>query len=219
MEILSESYRMLFRRRPMYISASSKSIQGELHAVDGVENQDSSFISLQPSRGAYKNFRSNLRGCKPRAAGLYAFGVFDGHGPQGEFVSALAAQRMKDAVERLMVPSQHLDLVQVAKQAFSEVACTINGSNYSSDSGTTGSIVLIRDDDLVFANVGDSSALLMSRAGLVSKKRARHMTPVHRAADENEANRIRAMGGFIREGYVVDEQAKNVSISSLFVYQ
>lgn len=193
---------------PPIIRGSHLSETGVLHQADGIPNQDSAFKVMRPDLKAYRTLdKSPELSCAP---GTFLAGVFDGHGQQGEFASALAAERMSFAIERMLTDDENADLETVVRKAFREVAAALNSASCGIDSGTTASIALVKDGDLVIGNVGDSKVLLLSDNGL-GRVCTRYASPMHRPTDEKEAARIIAAGGQVMEGYVVDEGAKNVS--------
>lgn len=198
-------------RKPPVIRGGRLSVTGLLHRADGVPNQDSVFKLMRPKLDAHRTPEKNANQlCAP---GIFVAGVFDGHGPQGESASALAAERMSFAIDRMLMDDEKADLEKVVRQAFKEVAAALNSAPCGIGSGTTGSVALIKDGDLVIANVGDSKVLLLSDNG-IGKVCTRYASPMHRPTDEKEAARVVVAGGQVVEGYVVDKGAKNVSYNS-----
>lgn len=144
---------------------------------------------------------------------MFAVGVFDGHGPQGHTASSMAAETMQSSLERLLSDPKPKNLITIVKEAFEEVAMVLNADECSATSGSTGSVVVLKDDKVVFGNVGDSTVMLISKTRWGRKRTIRYESPKHRPTSEKEANRVLSSGGFIMNGYVVDEGAKNVRIT------
>lgn len=211
MQWLKNVLETVISRKPPVVRGGHLSVTGVLHRADGVPNQDSAFKLMRPSLNAHRNPENSPE--QVRTYGIFVVGVFDGHGPQGDFVSALAAERMSFAIDRMLVDDDKADLEKVVRQAFKEVATALNSAPCGIGSGTTGSVALIKDGDLVIANVGDSKVLLLSDNGL-GRVCTRYASPLHRPTDEKEAARVTEAGGQVIEGYVVDEGAKNVSYIS-----
>lgn len=198
--------------RPTVLKARTITQRGQLHIASGVENQDNAFSMMRPD---VKPFATKHKRAEPKqfgAPGVYAVGVFDGHGPRGGEASSLACERMEHAVDRLLTQADSPQLTEIARTAFQEISAALSLAACSEDSGTTGSIVLVRDDDVVVANVGDSAAVLISAGTKRGSKTARYVSPMHRPTDEAEAKRVVDTGGYIREGFVVDKEATKVCV-------
>lgn len=195
---------------PPRIRVAHMSIMGTLHAKDNTPNQDSAFRLLRPDVDRYRTERRSRRQTFVNAPGLFAVGVFDGHGPNGEIASNLAAERMSYAIDRLVTYDGNPDLVDVLRTAFREVAAALNSADCGLGSGTTGTVVILKDGDLVIGNVGDSQAILISSAGF-ARARVRYASPMHRPIDHKEACRIEAAGGYVVEGFVCDKAMLTVS--------
>jgi len=201
--------------RPTMLKSQYLSERGKLHVAGGVENQDSAFSMMRPEEKAFRRKRKRGELKEYGCPGVYAAGVFDGHGPRGGEASALAAERMEYAIDRLLSQPDPPELAEVARMAFKEIAAAVNSASCSGDSGTTGSVVLVREMEIVVAHVGDSSVLMISAATQRSSRMARYLSPAHRPTDENEAKRILQTGGYIREGFVVDKGATKVNTMQL----
>lgn len=191
------------------ISSSYASVIGQMHLADDIPNQDSACTTMRPDVKAFHTMRRRRN--PRRLPGVFLIGVFDGHGPQGEQASALASERMNFAIDRKLMDDQSADLETVVREAFEEVTAALNSAQCGTDSGTTASIAIVKDEQLVIANVGDSKVLLLSDNG-IGKVCSRYASPVHRPVNEDEAARIAAAGGRVLEGYVVDKEQKNVSL-------
>lgn len=181
-----------------------------MHVRDEIPNQDSSFVLHTPDDQP-NLFRRRSATERRGVRGLFAIGVFDGHGPRGHEASILAAERMKFALSRISSDRTDLTLEDVVKQAFRETAASLDSAPCSADSGTTGSVAVVRDDDVVVANVGDSTIYCVCRERWSRRPRTCYISPMHRPSDPAEAERVKTCGGRIQNDYVVDEHAKQVS--------
>lgn len=202
-------FRLMKRNQTPIIQAAKISVQGQAHIEDSIPNQDAAFhIVKPPTSTKSRRSKKGETGQQLHTFGIYATGVFDGHGPKGELASVLAAERMSDALHRIFSEEPDVDLEKAVEQAFSEVAATLNSAKCGEESGTTGSIAVIRDNDLVLAHVGDSAIVLVS-TGQFQKGRVKYTSPLHRPCEEREAIRIKEHGGCVIPGYVMDPAAKN----------
>lgn len=205
------------------VRGAASSITGKLHITDGIPNQDNSFILLGPDMKEYQRRLRTPRSQTPRssppnAPGVFAAAIFDGHGPQGDIASTLAVDRMKYALARHCSDKIMIPLSDILELAFKEVSAALNSAPCSSDSGTTGSVVLIREDDIAIANVGDSAVYFVSQSFWNRKQTVRHASRIHRPSDPQEAERIKAHGGHVQENYVVDSRAQSVSVHLTLVH-
>ena len=110
------------------------------------------------------------------------FGVCDGHGLSGHFVSAFVKKRLPqnltEALEAINDPKKsfeakdELAIRAAFKKTDQELISrrTKINCNYS---GTTVVTVMIKDDNLICANVGDSRAVLASYKPIEAKMTAR----------------------------------------------
>lgn len=192
------------------VRCAVNSVRGRMHDVDNIPNQDKTCIMHCPDEKV-----EHLRGPKTRAEtrgvnGLFGIGVFDGHGPRGHEASALAAERMKFAINRIWTDRRNLSLEDVVKIAFTEVAAALTSAQFCSNSGTTASVAVVHGEDVVVGNVGDSTIMFVSSASH-RHLRLRYQSRLHRPSDPEEAARIVSLGGRIQQGYVIDAGAKQVS--------
>lgn len=193
--------------RRAFIRAGTTSCIGKLHEADGIPNQDRSFTAIRPheTRQAKEDrFMTN---------GVHVIVVCDGHGVLGHIASGLAVASMKAALNRQFEAPQLLELDEIARTAFIDVASALDSASCSMDSGSTCSLVLVRGTEIVIAWVGDSSAAIISKDR--NKPSIRYITPSHRTSTEAEAERIIQHGGIIRDEYVIDQatESKGIAVS------
>lgn len=133
-------------------------------------------------------------------------GVFDGHGPFGHDVSHFVHNTLpfliisdlkfeKDplnTIRKAFRKTHHL-LEAAAEQMSNPIDCSL--------SGTTGTIVIHRENKLYIAHVGDSRAVLGRRViqGGRSNYLAYNLTEDHKPTTESEKARIISCGGEVRK--------------------
>ena len=114
------------------------------------------------------------------------------------------------AINRLLKDDNKFALNYILLKSFEEVAAALDSADCSKDSGTTASVVLLRNEDLAIANVGDSSVLVLAQHQWRRTRTIRFESMNHRPSNADELERIKAAGGRTYGNYVVDEEAKNV---------
>lgn len=203
----------LFRpkpRRKFDITAEVTTVTGSLHENDQVPNQDRAFRLLFPGkRLAAKKGIPGLASCD----GIFVMGVFDGHGEEGHKASALACSFAQETLQKLF-SSDYKDgnMQDYLRLTFELMSNLLFKDSCSDDSGTTATIAILYDSELVIGHVGDSCGIVISKNGY-SRPNARHVTPMHRTIYPTEASRIESAGGLIIDGYVVDKETRRKGIS------
>lgn len=169
-----------------------RSVTGKHHSQEGTPNQDFHFVARPPT-------------------GELIAGVFDGHGPEGHILSEKTACVMRNAILKRLDAGVSIRTMLTA--AFAETAGTISESKAANESGTTATVVVIRGHDCFIAYAGDSSAVLFSKdwRGTFAPK---FTTQTHRpGVSRTEDARIRAYGGVLYRGYVVDKVTRRKGIA------
>jgi serine/threonine protein phosphatase PrpC len=200
-------------RRKFAVSADALTVIGSLHTADGVPNQDASFTMTWPGVGLASRKR---QGRSPGATtdGIYGIGVFDGHGDAGHTASRMACQLAKETLNRLFTSDYRDGRVEhYVRLTFEILSNALDAHPCSEDSGTTATIAIVHDSEVVIGHCGDSCGLLISSGSAGARGTARYVTPMHRTAYETERARIDRAGGLVMEGYVVDKETKNKGIS------
>lgn len=128
------------------------------------------------------------------------YGVFDGHGPYGHDVSSFVHDTLPGVFVR--DPNFKDDPVTALNHAFpkTQTLCqraADKGKFDCSLSGTTATVVMVRDGHTYAAHVGDSRAVIAS-ADSEGKLVARDLCPDHKPEHEAEKKRIQASGGQVR---------------------
>lgn len=123
----------------------------------------------------------------------HVFGVFDGHGFQGHFVSQAISKFFNE------LPFESLNSPSALQSAFSSLSHTIKSSNRydSNNSGSTCVLVTINSDKIYCANCGDSRAILLSgkNGAIISLSRD------HKPDLPDERRRIEQQGGRVDRVY------------------
>lgn len=218
------------------VSTASFTVQGAQHREAGIPNQDRVFVYQRDftpfyhnSNGAisYNEVPSNAVEGAARVEGVYALGMFDGHGAEGHVAAELACTYMEGALDRLFTEEVGAEagvprkvaapavgsLQMIAEKAFAQVAKLMEAEKCARGSGTTASIVLVRGPEVCIAHAGDSCAVYVNQQG---KKQwiSRYVTKMHRPGMiEREDERVRKAGGLLVDGYVVDKVSKRKGIS------
>jgi len=122
------------------------------------------------------------------------FGIFDGHGSEGDKCSFFAADELPDSLVKILNKKGGLSLMdgnkmsEVYSKAFVDTNKLLHNSNVEDLlSGTTAITILQKGDKLLVANVGDSRAIIAcldDRGQLVYQPLSSDQTPYRK--DERE---------------------------------
>ena len=132
----------------------------------------------------------------------YTFGVFDGHGLQGHFVS--------QAIKQFFTNCSYLDFTTqpMIPSIFSSLSSNINNSKYfdSLDSGSTVILVHINSKKIIAMNCGDSRAILITKRNNSNYLSRRNNNIVELSRDHKpdipeEKLRIERSGGRVDKMY------------------
>ena len=132
----------------------------------------------------------------------YTFGVFDGHGLQGHFVS--------QAIKQFFTNCSYFDFTTqpMILSVFSSLSSNINNSKYfdSLDSGSTVILVHINSKKIIAMNCGDSRAILITKRNNSNYLNRRNNNIVELSRDHKpdipeEKQRIERSGGRVEKMY------------------
>ena len=132
----------------------------------------------------------------------YTFGVFDGHGLQGHFVS--------QAIKQFFTNCSYFDFTTqpMILSVFSSLSSNINNSKYfdSLDSGSTVILVHINSKKIIAMNCGDSRAILITKRNNSNYLNRRNNNIVELSRDHKpdipeEKLRIERSGGRVDKMY------------------
>ena len=175
-----------------YSHIKGASFKTEAGSLDGgktkKQNQDS-FV-FEPEFGGQRD--------------RHLFGVFDGHGKKGHLVSGFVKGNFGKILERELgwggggkdwaQGNGNRRIEEGMKRAFEEVDKGLRASGIDCEfSGTTANVVLIEDDLVYCANVGDSRAILSENPS--GSPVAYALSEDHKPEDPKEKARIEANGG------------------------
>lgn len=119
------------------------------------------------------------------------FGIYDGHG--GTDVVKYIKERLPQIIKENLI--NRIPIETALTNSFTKVDEELKF--YDSDyTGSTATIVLLQNNKIYCANVGDS------RAYLLSKEHVTQISTDHKCTDEDEADRITQSGGSIQKGRV-----------------
>ena len=168
--------------------------------VDGMEktNQDTPLIDISVGK----------------IEGFNIFGVLDGHGSQGHFVSQFCRDyfmnKMKEYTENLMYITQQIsaediyinlksDNFSYIIELFLNADNELSAQNFfnSTLSGTTCNLIFQFNTHLVCFNVGDSRSILIEDAGDNTNKIIHPLSVDHKPDLPEELNRICSSGGVV----------------------
>jgi len=132
----------------------------------------------------------------------YTFGVFDGHGLQGHFVS--------QAIKQFFTNCSYFDFKTqpMILSVFSSLSNNINNSKYfdTMDSGSTVILVHINSNKIISINCGDSRAILISKKNNSNYLNKRNNNIIELSRDHkpdlpDEKTRIERSGGRVDKIY------------------
>lgn len=130
-------------------------------------------------------------------------GVFDGHGPFGHcvshFIHVLLPKLISQNEQLRVTPMAVFPLSFEKCQKSLEMHCERPQSNFDCVvSGSTATVVLIQEDRVYSAHVGDSRAVI-SRLLPSGKREALVLTPDHKPYLDEEKERIESCGGEVKK--------------------
>ena len=133
------------------------------------------------------------------------FGLFDGH--SGKEVGMYLMQNLHKILSHELKNNINLDNSENIKNSvihsFEKIDKEINSKNFTKESGSTGTVLLLYKDinspsgkSFLCANIGDSKAYL------ITKKEMKLITIDHNCNNQNEVQRIKDNGGIVFRGRV-----------------
>jgi serine/threonine protein phosphatase PrpC len=128
--------------------------------------------------------------CIVSSQSLLCFGMFDGHGENGHFISSIARKALVKHIQEvgceLISEAFSLTEAEILKKAKAKnINCELSGS--------TATVVTIVHNTLTVAHIGDSRAVLIKK--FQDKLLAVPLTIDHKPADVIEKSRIERAGG------------------------
>ncbi|CAD8141043.1 unnamed protein product [Paramecium octaurelia] len=134
----------------------------------------------------------------------HLFGVFDGHGQNGHFISKLISQLMPKVLENKLLEnrtSNANDIKQILINTFQHIENElVDNSNIACNfSGSTAIVTYFMGSKIFCANVGDSRAVFFYRSGDAWFNRA--LSFDHKPNKSIELKRILGQGGRVEQSF------------------
>lgn len=125
----------------------------------------------------------------------HLFAVADGHGIYGHQISQLVAKNLSKYLENFI---RSLNVEEAFQLSYLKLQQLISDSSINSScSGTTLVSILLRNNELICANAGDSRAILGRRNTEGKKWELIELSRDHKPSLPDERDRIMKMGGRI----------------------
>lgn len=183
----------LFRERTM--NSPKQNLKKEIYKNCGVR------VSFHVDQGMREYMEDEIL-ITSKTDGTAFFGVFDGHG--GKEAAIYTKEHLYDniKVQPEFAENDPEKIRHAIREGFlrthNEMSDVIDTWPYTRDGfqstcGTTATIVLLRDEKLYVAHVGDSAAVLSCKNDEIFE--AEELTKDHKPNDEDEKARIESLGG------------------------
>ena len=177
--------------------------RAEAHAASKLAEEESERLAADLGIGSYElkgdrgYMEDRVSMCRLPSGELYA-GVYDGHCGQG------AAEFAKHRLHGILLaqPNFASDLGRALHDTFMDTNAAFC-SEADDESGTTAVVAVLRGNQLVVSNAGDS------RASICSKGVGTAVTKDHKPEDPEEEERVRKAGGKMEWGRVAAPDGKN----------
>ena len=201
----------IIKNKP-YLSLDS--INNKKSGTSMIQNQNTPFKSFSYHEDKNVKYRQSMEDIGIMIPDLTTdykvslFGIFDGHG--GNDVVKFVKDRLPQLIKNNL---NDLCPVELAlKNSFEKVDQELRffDSEYI---GTTATIVLFKDNKIYCANVGDSKAYI------IYEKTYKQITSDHKCTVEDEALRIKKMGGKISKNRVMGQLILTRTLGDLYVKQ
>ena len=193
---------------------SLDSINNKKSGTSSIQNQNTPFKSYSYYEDKNLKYRQSMEDIGIMIPDLTTdykvslFGIFDGHG--GSDVVKFVKDRLPQLIKNYLID---LCPVETAfKNAFEKVDQELRffDSEYI---GTTATIVLIKDNKINCANVGDSKAYIIYDNSYTQ------ISSDHKCTIEDEKIRVESMGGEIKKNRVMGQLILTRTLGDLYVKQ
>ena len=190
------------------------SINNKKSGTSLIQNQNTPFKSFSYHEDKNLKFRQSMEDIGIMIPDLTTdykaslFGIFDGHG--GSDVVKFVKDRLPQLIKNYLID---LCPVEMAfKKAFEKVDQELKffDSEYI---GTTATIILIKDNKIYCANVGDSKAYILY------DKNFKQISTDHKVTIDDEKTRVESMGGIIRKNRIMGQLILTRTLGDLYVKQ
>jgi len=193
---------------------SLDSINKKKSGTSSIQNQNTPFKSFSYHEDKNLKYRQSMEDIGIMIPDLTTdykvslFGIFDGHG--GSDVVKFVKDRLPQLIRNYL---NDLCPVETAfKNAFKKVDQELKffDSEYI---GTTATLILIKDNKIYCANVGDSKAYI------IYEKTYKQISSDHKCTIEDERNRVIEEGGKIHKNRVMGQLILTRTLGDLYVKQ
>ena len=201
----------IFKSKP-YLSLDS--INNKKSGTSSIQNQNTPFKSFSYYEDKNLKYRQSMEDIGIMIPDLTTdykvslFGIFDGHG--GTDVVKFVKNRLPQLIKIYL---NDLFPVEIAfKNAFKKVDEELKffDSEYI---GTTATLILIKDNKIYCANVGDTKAYI------IYDKTYKQISNDHKCTNEDERKRITEIGGKIIKNRVMGQLILTRTLGDLYVKQ
>ena len=201
----------IFKSKP-YLSLDS--INNKKSGTSSIQNQNTPFKSFSYYEDKNLKYRQSMEDIGILIPDLTTdykvslFGIFDGHG--GTDVVKFVKNRLPQLIKIYL---NDLFPVEIAfKNAFKKVDEELKffDSEYI---GTTATLILIKDNKIYCANVGDTKAYI------IYDKTYKQISNDHKCTNEDESKRITEIGGKIIKNRVMGQLILTRTLGDLYVKQ
>ena len=125
---------------------------------------------------------------------LSLFGIFDGHG--GDFVSKYLKENFASILEKNIKINYSSNFRSILKTAIESIDKDLEKCNEAENCGSTGTIVIVNNNSLYCANVGDSKCFYISKNNVVQ------ISEDHNCTNQNEREELKKKGVLIFQNRV-----------------
>ena len=201
----------IFQSKP-YLSLDS--INNKKSGTSSIQNQNAPFKSFSYQEDKNLKYRQSMEDIGIMLPDLTTdykvslFGIFDGHG--GTDVVKFVKTRLPQLIKA------YLDELYPVEKAFKNAFKKVDEELKFFDSeyiGTTATLVLIKDNKIYCANVGDSKAYI------IYDKTYKQINTDHKCTNEDELKRIIDTGGKIHRNRVMGQLILTRTLGDLYVKQ
>jgi len=201
----------IFKSKP-YLSLDS--INNKKSGTSSIQNQNTPFKSFSYYEDKNLKYRQSMEDIGILIPDLLTdykvslFGIFDGHG--GTDVVKFVKNRLPQLIKIYL--NDLFPVEKAFKNAFQKVDEELKffDSEYI---GTTATLILIKDNKIYCANVGDSKAYI------IYDKTYKQISCDHKCSNEDERKRIGEIGGKIIKNRVMGQLILTRTLGDLYVKQ
>ena len=117
---------------------------------------------------------------------LSLFAVFDGHG--GTYIAEYLKNNFAENLKNTIKTNKKLRFTEILEKSIKDIDKNIEKLEKSQNCGSTGTIVIVNNDDIYCANVGDSKCFY------INEKEAKQLTEDHNCKNKKEVELLKKKG-------------------------